>query len=99
MDCQKQFRLRSECTKHVQIAHQVPPHQALDHIQTLFDPNNPNHSAEEDISPDSNSRESVIEEAIAGITTVQDMELLSEAEEAEEINMGEIESIEEIYGN
>ncbi|KAJ1527612.1 hypothetical protein ONE63_007575 [Megalurothrips usitatus] len=77
-ECQRLFRLRSECTKHIQIGHQIPPNQVREYVITLFDPNGV------DVNDESNSAESVIESALAGITTVQDMELLIE-EDLEEV--------------
>lgn len=68
MHCDRQFRLRSECTKHIQIAHQVPPEEVGASIETLMDP----------LSAVSSSEAQTAIAAIAGITTVQDMELVIE---------------------
>lgn len=82
MHCHRQFRLRSECTKHIQIAHNIPANQVFENMETVIDAN----SIEEveDVESESNSAESVIDAALAGITTVQDMELLIEADDLEE---------------
>lgn len=78
LHCQKQFRLRSECSKHIQIAHQIPADEVFQYVETLTE------TQEETIESESNSSTSVIDAALAGITTVQDMELLIEPGDMED---------------
>lgn len=77
--CSRQFRLRSDCTKHIQIAHQVPPEEVGASIETLMDPLTAVSEAQSAIA------------AIAGITTVQDMELLIEDDDIEECDEDSLE--------
>ncbi|KAK3912046.1 Zinc finger protein 226 [Frankliniella fusca] len=74
LNCQKQFRLRSECSKHIQVAHKIPAEEVFQYVETLPE-------TQDAIDAESNSSTSVIDAALAGITTVQDMEILIEADD------------------
>lgn len=87
LHCQKQFRLRSDCTKHIHNAHQVPQDAVFDHMETLIEPNDRESTMQTSVMPSAvidPAIDAAVDAAVADMTTVTTMELLIEDDDLEE---------------